>query len=120
MLAGFEIPLAMLPEVRSSSEIYGETKPAWIAGVPLAGSLGDQQAALVGQACFAAGEVKNPYGTGCFLLMNTGERMVRSKSGLLTTVAYKFGKHPAHYALEGSVAIAGALVQWLRDNLSLI
>jgi glycerol kinase len=120
LLAIFEIPPAMLPEVRSSSEIYGEAKLASIAGVPVAGILGDQQAALVGQACFAAGEVKNTYGTGCFLLMNTGEQMVPSKSGLLTTVAYKFGAAAACYALEGSVAIAGALVQWLRDNLGMI
>ena len=88
--------------------------------MPVAGILGDQQAALVGQACFAPGEVKNTYGTGCFLLMNTGERVVPSNSGLLTTVAYKFGGAPACYALEGSVAIAGALVQWLRDNLRMI
>ncbi len=120
LLAAFEIPHAMLPEVRSSSEIYGEATLDEIKGVPLAGILGDQQAALVGQACFQPGEVKNTYGTGCFLLMNTGERAVPSKCGLLTTVAYKFGKQPAHYALEGSVAIAGALVQWLRDNLGLI
>ena len=120
LLAAFEIPRAMLPEVRSSSEIYGEAILDEIKGVPIAGILGDQQAALVGQACFHPGEVKNTYGTGCFLLMNTGERAVPSKCGLLTTVAYKFGKQPAHYALEGSVAIAGALVQWLRDNLGLI
>jgi glycerol kinase len=120
LLAAFEIPRAMLPGVRSSSEIYGEATLDEIKGVPIAGILGDQQAALVGQACFQPGEVKNTYGTGCFLLMNTGERAVPSKCGLLTTVAYKFGEHPAHYALEGSVAIAGALVQWLRDNLGLI
>jgi glycerol kinase len=120
LLAAFEIPQAMLPEIRSSSEIYGEVKSAGLAGVPIAGILGDQQAALVGQACFAPGEVKNTYGTGCFLLMNTGERIVPSKFGLLTTVGYKFGKAPARYALEGSVAITGALVQWLRDNLGLI
>ena len=120
LLAAFEIPRAMMPEVRSSSEIYGEAALAAIAGVPVAGILGDQQAALVGQACFAPGEVKNTYGTGCFLLMNTGERVVPSNSGLLTTVAYKFGGAPACYALEGSVAIAGALVQWLRDNLRMI
>ena len=120
LLAAFEIPRAMLPEVRSSSEIYGDATLDEIKGVPIAGILGDQQAALVGQACFQPGEVKNTYGTGCFLLMNTGERAVPSKCGLLTTVAYKFGKQPAHYALEGSVAIAGALVQWLRDNLGLI
>ena len=86
----------------------------------MAGILGDQQAALVGQTCFKSGEAKNTYGTGCFLLMNTGERPVESKHGLLTTVAYKLGDQPARYALEGSVAIAGALVQWLRDNLGLI
>jgi glycerol kinase len=120
LLSAFEIPRAMLPEVRSSSEVYGTAKLPAIAGVPVAGILGDQQAALVGQACFHPGEVKNTYGTGCFLLMNTGERMVPSSCGLLTTVAYKFGKHAACYALEGSVAITGALVQWLRDNLGLI
>src|SRR5450432_1309541 len=120
LLAAFEIPRAMLPGVRSSSEIYGEAALDEIKGVPIAGILGDQQAALVGQACFQPGEVKNTYGTGCFMLMNTGERAVPSECGLLTTVAYKFGKQPAHYALEGSVAIAGALVQWLRDNLGLI
>jgi glycerol kinase len=120
LLEAFEIPRAMLPEVRSSSEIYGEAAVEEIKGVPIAGILGDQQAALVGQACFEPGEVKNTYGTGCFLLMNTGRRVVASKCGLLTTVAYKFGSEPAHYALEGSVAIAGALVQWLRDNLGLI
>jgi glycerol kinase len=86
----------------------------------IAGILGDQQAALVGQTCFKSGEAKNTYGTGCFLLMNTGERVVRSTCGLLTTVAYKLGKHPACYALEGSIAITGALVQWIRDNLGLI
>jgi len=120
LLAVFDIPRAMLPRVCSSSEIYGEAAISEIKGVPIAGILGDQQAALVGQACFQPGEAKNTYGTGCFLLMNTGERMVPSKCGLLTTVAYKFGSQPAHYALEGSVAIAGALVQWLRDNFGLI
>jgi glycerol kinase len=120
LLAAFEIPRAVLPQVRSSSEIYGEASLGAIAGVPISGILGDQQAALVGQACFRPGEVKNTYGTGCFLLMNTGERMVPSNFGLLTTVAYKFGTANAHYALEGGVAISGALVQWLRDNLGLI
>jgi glycerol kinase len=120
LLAAFEIPRVMLPQVRSSSEVYGEAALDAIAGAPVAGILGDQQAALVGQACFRPGEVKNTYGTGCFLLMNTGERLVPSKFGLLTTVAYKFGGAPAHYALEGSVAIAGALVQWLRDNLGML
>jgi glycerol kinase len=120
LLAAFEIPRVMLPQVRSSSEVYGAASLPAISGVPVAGILGDQQAALVGQACFHPGEVKNTYGTGCFLLMNTGERMVPSTCGLLTTVAYKFGKRAACYALEGSVAITGALVQWLRDNLGMI
>jgi glycerol kinase len=120
MLAAFEIPRAVLPRVRSSSEVYGEAVIGGIAGVPITGILGDQQAALVGQACFRPGEVKNTYGTGCFLLMNTGERVVPSNFGLLTTVACKFGESPAQYALEGGVAIAGALVQWLRDNLGII
>src|SRR5882762_3927730 len=120
LLDAFEIPRTVLPEVRSSSEFYGESTLAVIAGVPVTGILGDQQAALVGQACFHPGEVKNTYGTGCFLLMNTGERPVPSNFGLLATVAYKFGSGAAHYALEGSVAITGALVQWLRDNLGMI
>jgi glycerol kinase len=120
LLAALEIPRAMLPEVRSSSEEYGVARLPVVAGVPVAGILGDQQAALVGQACFHPGEVKNTYGTGCFLLMNTGERMVASTCGLLTTVAYKFGEQTACYALEGSVAITGALVQWLRDSLGMI
>jgi glycerol kinase len=120
LLSAFEIPRAMLPEVRSSSEVYGVATLAAIAGVEVAGILGDQQAALVGQTCFRPGEVKNTYGTGCFLLMNTGERAVPSNFGLLTTVAYKMGAAPACYALEGSVAISGALVQWVRDNLGLI
>jgi glycerol kinase len=120
LLAAFDIPSAVLPEVRSSSEVYGEATLSAIAGVPVTGILGDQQAALVGQACFRPGEVKNTYGTGCFLLMNTGERPVPSNFGLLTTVAYKFGSGPTHYALEGGVAITGALVQWLRDNLGII
>ncbi len=120
LLAAFEIPRAMLPQVRSSSEVYGAAALPAIAGVEIAGILGDQQAALVGQACFRPGEAKNTYGTGCFLLMNTGERIVPSKFGLLTTVAYKMGGAPACYALEGSVAITGALVQWLRDNLGMI
>jgi glycerol kinase len=120
LLAAFEIPRAMLPQVRSSSEVYGAATLPGILDVPIAGILGDQQAALVGQACFRPGEVKNTYGTGCFLLMNTGERPVPSKFGLLTTVAYKFGSEPARYALEGSVAITGALVQWVRDNLGMI
>jgi glycerol kinase len=120
LLGAFDIPRALLPQVRSSSEVYGAARLPEISGVPVAGVLGDQQAALVGQACFRPGEVKNTYGTGCFLLMNTGERVVPSTCGLLTTVAYKFGKAAACYALEGSVAITGALVQWIRDNLGLI
>jgi glycerol kinase len=120
LLEAFEIPRAVLPQVRSSSEVYGTAKLPAVAGVELAGILGDQQAALVGQACFRPGEVKNTYGTGCFLLMNTGERVVPSNFGLLTTVAYKLGKAPACYALEGGVAISGALVQWVRDNLGII
>jgi len=120
ILAAFEIPANLLPEIRSSSEIYGHARIEPICGVPIAGILGDQQAALVGQTCFSPGEAKNTYGTGCFLLMNTGAKPVESKHGLLTTVAYKLGQEPAHYALEGSVAITGALVQWLRDNLGII
>jgi glycerol kinase len=120
LLSAFDVPRAMLPEVRSSSEVYGVARLPAISGVPIAGILGDQQAALVGQACFQPGEVKNTYGTGCFLLMNTGERTVASTCGLLTTVAYKFGEQAACYALEGSVAITGALVQWMRDSLGMI
>jgi glycerol kinase len=120
LLKAFEVPENLLPRVKSSSEVYGEATVPALKGVRIAGILGDQQAALAGQACFHPGEVKNTYGTGCFLLMNTGERMVPSTYGLLTTVAYKFGEAPAHYALEGSVAISGALVQWLRDNLGMI
>jgi len=113
------IPRSMLPEIRSSSEIYGQAKDA-LEGVPVSGDLGDQQAALFGQACYSPGEAKNTYGTGCFMLLNTGETPIPSKSGLLTTLGYKIGDQPAVYALEGSIAITGALVQWLRDNLSLI
>ena len=120
ILKEFKIPAQMLPRICSSSELYGKITLPALAGTPIAGILGDQQAALVGQACFAPGEAKNTYGTGCFMLMNTGEAPVPSRHGLLTTVAYRFGKQPAHYALEGSVAITGALVQWLRDNLGLI
>jgi glycerol kinase len=120
LLAVFEIPRTMLPSVRSSSEIYGTGALPEISGVPIAGILGDQQAALVGQTCFQPGEVKNTYGTGCFLLMNTGARIVPSNFGLLTTVAYKLGDEAARYALEGSIAITGALVQWLRDNLGIL
>jgi len=120
ILQDFGIPLQMLPKIVSSSEVYGSATLAAVEGVVIAGDLGDQQAALVGQTCFQPGEAKNTYGTGCFMLMNTGEKAVLSKFGLLTTVAYKFGAKPACYALEGSIAISGALVQWLRDNFGLI
>jgi len=120
LLQIFDIPEAILPRVASSSEIYGTVRLHTIEGVPVAGILGDQQAALVGQTCFNSGQAKNTYGTGCFLLMNTGTSPVLSKYGLLTTVGFKFGDQPAQYALEGSVAITGALVQWIRDNLGLI
>jgi glycerol kinase len=120
VLSTLGIPKAMLPAIKSSSEIYGTATESALQGVTIAGILGDQQAALVGQTCFRAGEAKNTYGTGCFLLMNTGEQAVASKHGLLTTLGYRLGKQPAVYALEGSIAITGALVQWLRDNLGLI
>lgn len=120
LLEVFDIPEAMLPRICSSAEIYGFVAQPPLKGVPIAGILGDQQAALVGQTCFKPGEAKNTYGTGCFLLMNTGERVVQSNCGLLTTVAYRFDGYPAIYALEGSIAITGALVQWMRDNLGLI
>ncbi len=112
ILALMGIPRAMLPAVKPSSEVYGE-----IGGVPVAGDLGDQQAALFGQTCFSPGEAKNTYGTGCFMLLNTGTKPVPSKNGLLTTLGYKIGNQAAVYCLEGSIAITGALVQWLRDNL---
>ncbi|HTS63990.1 MAG TPA: glycerol kinase GlpK [Candidatus Acidoferrales bacterium] len=120
LLEAFRIPRACLPRIASSSEILGNICAGPLAGVPISGILGDQQAALVGQTCLRQGEAKNTYGTGCFLLLNTGTKPVASRHGLLTTVAYRFGTEPAVYALEGSVAIAGALVQWLRDNLGLI
>lgn len=120
LLSAFSIPRPMLPQIRTSSEIYGPATLDAVRGVPVAGILGDQQAALVGQTCFQAGEAKNTYGTGCFLLMNTGRNIVQSHHGLLTTVAFQLQGQPAHYALEGSVAITGALVQWVRDNFGLI
>lgn len=120
LLETFKIPRAMLPRIASSSEVYGRAAIDALKDVPVAGILGDQQAALVGQTCFRSGEAKNTYGTGCFLLMNTGEKPVASKYGLLTTVAYRMGNQPAAYALEGSIAITGALVQWIRDNFGLI
>ena len=113
------IPRSMLPAIKPSSGEYGKAVGD-LAGVPVAGDLGDQQAALFGQTCFSAGEAKNTYGTGCFMLLNTGTKAVPSKSGLLTTLGYKIGDQPAVYALEGSIAITGALVQWLRDNLGMI
>jgi glycerol kinase len=113
------IPKSMLPAIKASSEVYG-TGVGELAGIPIAGDLGDQQAALFGQTCFSAGEAKNTYGTGCFMLLNTGTKPVQSKNGLLTTLGYKIGDQPAVYALEGSIAITGALVQWLRDNLGMI
>jgi glycerol kinase len=118
--ADMGIPLCMLPDIRSSSEIYEIARTdGLLSGVPIAGILGDQQAAMVGQACFDVGDAKNTYGTGNFLLMNTGERPVASQNGLLTTVGYKMGDSAAVYALEGSIAVTGSLVQWLRDNLGM-
>ncbi len=119
ILHTLDIPRSMLPEIRSSSEVYGSAKGG-MGGVPVAGDLGDQQAALFGETCYKIGEAKNTYGTGCFMLLNTGEKPVLSKNGLLATLGYKIGDKPAVYALEGSIAITGALVQWLRDNLGLI
>jgi glycerol kinase len=120
LLAAFGVPRAVLPRIVSSSAPYAEVQIPALRGVQVAGILGDQQAALVGQTCFAPGEAKNTYGTGCFMLMNTGAEIVHSTAGLITTVAYRFGEDPPQYALEGSIAIAGALVQWLRDNVGLI
>ena len=119
--ADMGIPLSMLPEIHSSSEILGEGRQnGLLPGVPIAGILGDQQAATFGQACFEEGMVKNTYGTGNFMLMNTGEEPVISENGLLTTVAYKIGDNKPVYALEGSVAVSGSLIQWLRDNMRMI
>jgi glycerol kinase len=121
ILAAFDVPRAMLPEIRSSSEVYGLVEDSsLLRRVPVAGILGDQQAATFGQAAFEAGESKNTYGTGNFLIFNTGERIIHSSNGLLTTVGYRLGDGPTHYALEGSIAVTGSLVQWLRDNLGLI
>ncbi|MDU1580464.1 glycerol kinase GlpK [uncultured Cutibacterium sp.] len=112
------IPKSMLPEIKSSSEVYGKaSRESLLIDTPIAGILGDQQAATFGQACFEKGNAKNTYGTGCFMLMNTGQEAVFSENGLLTTVCYKLGDQPTVYALEGSIAVAGSLVQWLRDNL---
>jgi glycerol kinase len=118
--ADMGIPASMLPEIRSSSEVYGECRPGVLRGVPVAGILGDQQAATFGQVCYEVGTAKNTYGTGNFMLLNTGEEKVRSENGLLTTVCYKLGEQATVYALEGSIAVTGSLVQWLRDNLGLI
>ena len=113
------IPKSMLPEIRSSSEEYGEAAGSAIGGRPISGILGDQHGALFGQTCFDAGDAKNTYGTGSFLLVNTGEEVVRSDK-LLTSVGYKLGDQPAQYVLEGSIAVTGALIQWLRDRLKII
>jgi len=119
ILGILDVPRSVLPEIRASSEVYGEAKGD-LAGIPVAGDLGDQQAALFGQTCFSVGEAKNTYGTGNFLLLNTGNEPVQSKSGLITGLGYKIGDQPAVFMLEGSIAITGALVQWLRDNLKMI
>jgi len=115
------IPESMLPEIKSSSEVYGKVRERGsLGGVPIAGILGDQQAATFGQACLSPGEAKNTYGTGNFVLLNTGTEKVMSRNGLLTTVCYKIGEQDTVYALEGSIAVTGSLVQWLRDNLKMI
>jgi glycerol kinase len=119
--ADMGVPLSMLPEIRSSSEVYGQARERGsLAGVPIAGILGDQQAATFGQACLSVGEAKNTYGTGNFVLLNTGTEQVASENGLLTTVCYKIGSNAPVYALEGSIAVTGSLVQWIRDNLGMI
>ncbi|SDF90535.1 glycerol kinase [Lentzea fradiae] len=119
--ADMGIPMSMLPEIRSSSEVYGQVRERGaLAGVPIAGILGDQQAATFGQACLSPGEAKNTYGTGNFMLLNTGTEKVMSENGLLTTICYKIGESAPVYALEGSIAVTGSLVQWLRDNLGMI
>jgi glycerol kinase len=121
LLAAFDIPRSMLPRIASSSEVYGTVEASSVLReVPIAGILGDQQAATFGQAAFHEGGAKNTYGTGNFLIVNTGETIARSENGLLTTVAYRLGDSPANYALEGSIAVTGSLVQWLRDNLGII
>src|SRR5262245_1768211 len=119
LLDAMGVPRAMLPEIRPSSEVYGETRGS-LAGVPIASALGDQQAALFGQTCFSPGDAKCTYGTGSFLLFNTGDRIVESASGLITTVGCRVGEEEPTYALEGSIAVTGALVQWFRDNITLI
>lgn len=119
LLKVLNVPLEILPAIKSSSEVYGDWDVAGVK-IPVSGDLGDQQAALFGQACLAPGMAKNTYGTGCFMLLNTGSELIPSKNGLLTTVGYQLGKEAPVYCLEGSIAITGALVQWLRDNLNLI
>lgn len=119
LLEMLNIPKPMMPKIISSSDVFGYCASV-LPEVPISGVLGDQQAALVGQCCFAPGEAKNTYGTGCFMLLNTGTEPVISHNGLITSVAYRFGSEPAVYCLEGSIAMAGALVQWLRDNLQII
>jgi len=119
LLDVFGVPMSMMPEVRSSSEVYGEASVSGLEGIPIAGIAGDQQAALFGQRCTRPGLTKNTYGTGCFMLQNTGRRAVSSSNRLLTTVAWKIG-NATEYALEGSVFVGGAVVQWLRDGLGLI
>lgn len=120
LLAAFDVPRAILPEIRSSSEVYGTVAYGSLAGVPIAGILGDQQAATFGQAAFSPGESKNTYGTGNFLIVNTGTEIASSENGLISTVAYRLGDEPPVYALEGSIAVTGSLIQWLRDNLGII
>jgi len=121
LLEAFRVPAAMLPAIRSSSEVYGVAeRSSLLLETPIAGILGDQQAATFGQAAFDEGDSKNTYGTGNFLIVSTGEQLVRSRNGLLTTLGYQLGDAPAHYALEGSIAVTGSLIQWLRDNLGLI
>ncbi|GAB7034548.1 glycerol kinase GlpK [Streptomyces sp. NPDC021749] len=120
ILASMDIPAAVLPEIKSSAEVYGHTAGGVLAGVPVASALGDQQAALFGQTCFAQGEAKSTYGTGTFMLMNTGHEPVNSYNGLLTTVGYRIGDQQPVYALEGSIAVTGSLVQWMRDQMGLI
>jgi glycerol kinase len=119
LLELFNIPVSMLPEVRSSSEFYGKTSGRFVAGMPVAGIAGDQQAALFGQMCVEPGMVKNTYGTGCFMMMNIGTKPIESRNKLLTTIAWQIGRE-TFYALEGSIFIAGAVVQWLRDGLGII
>lgn len=121
LLAAFEVPRSMMPEIRSSSEVYGTVGGhSLLREVPIAGILGDQQAATFGQAAFEKGGSKNTYGTGNFIIVGTGTERVASEHGLITTVAYRLDGQPARYALEGSIAVTGSLVQWVRDNLGLI